>query len=53
MAKRLTRWSSKLSSSPEALMLLRMIDSIGGFRDIPSEITVFTSPPADPALMDQ
>ena len=33
--------------------LLWAINSISGFKNIPSEISVFTSPPADPALTDQ
>ena len=33
--------------------LLLAINSIAGFENIPSEISVFTSPPADPALTDQ
>jgi hypothetical protein len=32
---------------------LLAINSIAGFENIPSEISVFTSPPADPALTDQ
>ena len=33
--------------------MLQAIHNIGGFKDIPSEVSVFTSPPADPALVDQ
>lgn len=36
-----------------AAEMLLAINGISGFGDIPSEITVFTSPPADPVLIDQ
>jgi hypothetical protein len=36
-----------------AAEMLRAIDSINGFKDIPSEISVFTSPPADQTLIDR
>jgi hypothetical protein len=36
-----------------ATEMLLAINSISGFNDIPSEVTVFTSPPTDPALIDR
>jgi hypothetical protein len=33
--------------------ILLAINSVSGFKNISSEISVFTSPPADPALIDQ
>jgi hypothetical protein len=36
-----------------AVEMLQAIEGIRGFNEIPSEITVFTSPPEDPALIDQ
>jgi hypothetical protein len=33
--------------------MLHAINSISGFKDIPREVTVFTSPPADPSSVDR